>query len=243
MEKGAWDYQSKTTVCTANRHSYNTQWHREKNRQRHHQRDIRQKEMKHIPLFIIGLILLCAVGCGSKDATKNNAKDLNRSSAFMTDSFKHFENDLFSFDYPSNMFIEEEVNNMSDSIEGLKTGVDVSVYRMDIPVSFRFVKSAMVDAFTSPEEWRDLSIQLKETTDNNYIGYIETQDSLWFCGSPAASVTLAFNGEQGDTLVQYQLVVLRENNDLFYLNCIAPNYLYDETQALADTVFHTFKFK
>ena len=199
--------------------------------------------MKRIPLFIIGLILLGAIGCGGKGTTKNRDKDLNRPSAFMTDSFKHFENEAIAFDYPSNMFVEEEVNNMSDTVEGLKKGFDVSVYRMDMPVRFRFVKSAMFDVFTTPEEWRDLSIQLKETSDENYIGDIETQDSLLFCGSPAASVTFAFKGEQGDTLVQHQLAVLRKNNDLFYLNSIAPNYLYDEVQALADTVFHSFKFK
>ena len=145
--------------------------------------------------------MLGAIGCGGKGTTKNRDKDLNRPSAFMTDSFKHFENEAIAFDYPSNMFVEEEVNNMSDTVEGLKKGFDVSVYRMD------------------------------------------THDSLLFCGSPAASVTFAFKGEQGDTLVQHQLAVLRKNNDLFYLNSIAPNYLYDEVQALADTVFHSFKFK
>lgn len=199
--------------------------------------------MKRIPLFIIGLMLLCAIGCGGKSANKSGVNGADNSSAFMTDSFRHFENEAIAFDYPSNMMAEEEVNNMSDTVEGLKKGFDVSVYRMEMPVSFRFVKSAMFDVFTTPEEWRDLSIQLKETSDENYIGYIETQDSLLFCGSPAASVTFAFKGEQGDTLVQHQLVVLRKNNDLFYLNSIAPNYLYDETRALADTVFHSFKFK
>lgn len=141
------------------------------------------------------------------------------------------------------MSVQEEINNISDTIKGLKEGFSVEIFRKDLPVNFRFVKSAMFDVFTTPEEWRDLSIQLKENADRDYIGYFETQDSLYFKESPAASVTLAIKGEYGDTLVQHQLVVFRGNNDLYYLNYVAPTYLFDEVKTVADSVFNSFRFK
>lgn len=198
--------------------------------------------MKYSPIFLISLILLCVFGCGN-NTTKKSINGIDNATSFVTDSFKHYENDYFRFDYPYNMTYEEEVNNISDSIEGLKEGISITLYTIDSPIHFRFVKSAMFNVFDSPEQWRDLSIQLKERADSSYIGLYGLQDSLYFNDSPAASVTFAIKGEHGDTLVQYQLVVLRENKDLFYLNYIAPTDLFNPAHEVADTVFNSFQFK
>ena len=196
--------------------------------------------MKHLPLFLISLILLCVFGCGRTD--KNN-NIVSNSPSFIQERLKHYENDYFSFDYPYDMTIEEEINHISDTINGLKKGLSITLYHNNLPIQFLFVKSAMYDVFDTPEQWRDLSIQLKEIADSNYIGYYDVEDSLYFNDTPAASVTFAFKGEHGDTLVQHQMVVLRKNKDLFFLNYIAPTYLYNGEGEAPITIFDSFQFK
>lgn len=47
LEEGAWDYPGETTVCPTDRNSNFQSRSRTQNRQRHHQRNIRQKEIMY----------------------------------------------------------------------------------------------------------------------------------------------------------------------------------------------------
>ena len=80
------------------------------------------------------------------------------------------------------------------------------------------VKSGMGDFFDNPETWRDLSIELKNAG-NDYYEVEAVEDSIVFAGEPAAFVMFKTVPEGfRDTIIQVQLVVLRENKDLFYIN-------------------------
>lgn len=198
--------------------------------------------MRHLPILLIILMLVCTYGCGGKQTNIPVRGENNDNVSLLSDSFIHYENDYFYFDYPSNMEIVEEDNTISDSLPSYKDGLSVTLYCHYLPIQLHFVKSAMFDVFDSPEGWRDLSLQLKEHADSTYIGCYDTQDSIDFKGNKAATFTFVLK-DYGDTLVQHQFVVLRENKDLFYLNYTASKDMFNLLYEIADTVFKSFDFK
>lgn len=192
--------------------------------------------MKKLPLLFI--ISVCLVTCSNKSASYTKSKSTR---------WKHYSCAWFDFDYPPYLQTDEIRNEISDTIPGLKAGGEVTLYGEYIPYCIRLVKSSMFDAFETPEQWRNLSIETKKYgnphTNMSYLGVYETADSLSFKGHPAASVYFA-NLENGDTIVHYQLVVLKQSTkDLYYLNYLAPVSEFDNYWETADSIFNTLKLK
>lgn len=192
--------------------------------------------MKKLPILLVAII--CLVACSNKQTSNNSQNPVE---------WKHYSCAWFDFDYPSYLQTDEVRNEISDTIPGFKAGGEVTLYGDYIPYRIRLVKSAMFDVFETPEEWRDLSMQSKKyyntDDDMSYVGVYDTEDSLTFHGNPAASVCFAAL-ENGDTLVHYQLVVLKKSTkDLYYLNYMAPVSEFDNHKETADSVFNTIKLK
>lgn len=191
--------------------------------------------MKKLPFLLVAFLCLAA---RSNQQANKESKSIE---------WKHYSCAWFDFDYPSYLQTDEVRNTISDTIPAAKDGGEVTIYSDYIPYGLRFVKSAMFDVFDTPEQWRDLSMKLKEYDNPNdnmsYLGVYKTEDSLDFKGNPAASVYYAAL-ENGDTLVHYQLVVLKQTSkDLYYLNYMAPvNKFYDYWDT-ADSIFNTIELK
>lgn len=193
--------------------------------------------MKKLPLLFIAI--LCLVACSNK-----HSQDSKKQSSI---DWKHYSCEWFDFDYPSYFQTDEVRNEISDTIPGLKAGGEVTLYGDALPYRIRLVKSSLFDVFATPEQWRDLSMELKHYDNPNdkmtYLGVYDTKDSLYFQGHPAASVHYAAL-ENGDTLVHYQLVVLKQPaKDLYYLNYMAPVAQFYKYWETADSVFNTIKLK
>lgn len=192
--------------------------------------------MKHLLVLIIST--LCFVACTNKPADHVQQSSLE---------WSHYSCAWFDFDYPPYFQVEEVRNAISDTIPAAKDGGEVILYDEICPFRLRFVKSAMFDVFDTPEEWRDLSIQLKEYDNQDdyliYLGVYATEDSLNFQGHPAASVYYAALADS-DTLVQYQLVIMNQSTkDLYYLNYLAPYSLFDDYRDTADSIMNTIKLR
>lgn len=129
--------------------------------------------------------------------------------------------EFFSMKYPAGWEYTEEVNNMCDTIPAFFKGFRVMFYNPDPMAPFHVItvqKSTMFKLFETPEEWRDLSMELKEY-DPQYLGYVEelVVDSLSFNNFPAAQAGFAVATETGDTIIHKQIVVMTDNG-LYYLN-------------------------
>lgn len=178
-------------------------------------------------------------GCFSKQSKQEESSD--------HPTWKHFTGKWFEFDYPSYMQVDVERNEISDTIPGLKEGGDVYVRGDYTPYHFRFTKSCMFDVFTTPEEWRDISIGSKfiDSSDESeiYLDVYDKQDSISFNGHPAASVTFRVLVNE-DTVFHHQLVVLTQSDrSLYYLNYFAPKDKFSNYANIADSVFNSLILK
>lgn len=114
--------------------------------------------------------------------------------------------------YPSNWENDEEINSMSDTIPVMSKGIRTTLYSDNPYSSYHTVmvqKSAMFECFKTPEEWRDLSVELKQF-DEQYIGTVDGQYvrlvMLWIISSRYGRICCS-TGVWG-TLIHKQLVVM-----------------------------------
>lgn len=193
-------------------------------------------------LVILPLFGFMNVACSSY-ATKV-AK--NADSQEGTSAEKTYENEFFSVDYPAEWVCEEEINNMCDTVPAMAKGINVVLYNPDPQMPWpviRIQKSAMVDLFSTPEEGRDISVQLKQL-DGAYLGTLEDcmADSLKVGSSPAAMAGFVSVTEQGDTVIQKQLVVM-VGKEVYYLNNIFDYNDEGILEVMGDAILETVKFK
>lgn len=134
---------------------------------------------------------------------------------------KKYRNEFFSLEYPSDWEYDEEINNMSDTIPAMSKGIRTTFYNTNPYYPRHTVmvqKSAMPECLDSPEEWRDLSVELKQF-DDHYIETVDSymSDSLQFGPYRAASAGFVVATDEGDTLIHKQLVIM-DGKNLYYLN-------------------------
>jgi hypothetical protein len=190
-----------------------------------------------LPLLVVLLSICCS-------CTKKKEKDADVQGSLPVE--KTYENEFFSIEFPYKWDYEEEVNNMCDTISAMSKGINVTIYHQNPQVPWpliRVQKSAMFECFSKPEEWRDLSIQLKQF-DDRYIGTVDSYmlDSLQFGPSPAAMAGFIVVTEQGDTVIQKQLVVMVEK-EVYYLNNTF-DWKDDGTfERIGDAILETVRFK
>ena len=109
--------------------------------------------MRKILLVILTSIILSA--CSTKD----------NGSERKTNEPKVYSNEFFSLEYPSDWDYEEEINDMADTIPAMSKGIRATFYKNNPYAPFHTVmvqKSTMFECFETPEEWRDLSVQMKQ---------------------------------------------------------------------------------
>lgn len=154
-----------------------------------------------------------------------------------------YANEFFSIEYPGNWKVYEEVNNINDSNEAFSKGIRATFFN---PAStwptVAVQKSAMFNYFSTPEEWRDLSVQLKQF-DDSYIGTVESYmlDSLQFGPYPAALA--GFVVVQGhDTIIHKQLVIM-DGKDVYYLSNCFPWNDDGALQLKGDAILTSFRTK
>lgn len=164
-------------------------------------------------LLIAILFVACMSACTA--GTKSN------NSVEKTDSVCTYENHLFSMQYPKNWQIEEEVNNMCDTIPAFSQGFRVTLLSPDDNQhwqSLSIQKSALFDCHLSAEGYRDLSIYLKQF-EEQYIRTVDSYiiDSLQFGMHQAAMAGFVVVPEPGDTVIHKQMIV-KVGTVVYYLN-------------------------
>lgn len=90
----------------------------------------------------------------------------------------------------------------------------------------------------------DLSIYSKTQPDAEnmpLIGYSDV-DSITFSGYPALEIEFAYTGENGDTLVQHQIIVQKPDFSLYYLNN-KYNPSHQGSYELGEKILSSFNFK
>lgn len=184
--------------------------------------------------LLLSLLAFVLTSCGTKD------KKVKES----THEDKTYTNEFFSLQYPYNWEYEEEINDMADTIPALSKGVRATFYNPNPYAPWHTVmvqKSAMFECFETPEEWRDLSVQMKQF-EPEYIGTVDNfmVDSLQFGPYPAALAGFVVLTEDGDTLIHKQMVVM-DGHDLYYLN---NTYDWNDDGTLqkkGDAILSTFR--
>ena len=190
--------------------------------------------MKNIGFIFITILL---IGCSNQHSENNNKKyDV---------PFINYSNEYFSINYPENWEYEEEINSEFDSIPEMSTGIRTTFFPKSQYAPFHTVcvqKSAMFYVFNTPEEWRDLSITMKNFNDE-YIGTVDSMmlDSLKFGPYPAAMAGFAVD-LGGDTIIHKQLVVM-VNQDVYYLNNSFDMHDDGSMELYGDSILSTVRFK
>lgn len=206
--------------------------------------------MNHAP-FLLALLGLALVGCSSNSHKASGASDVQDTTDAEADTLPvayTYENDYFEVEYPTSWEYREEYNTSCDTLPFMKLGVSVTFYPSDPTLPWPLVKiqksslTKMLADFGSPEDWRDLSIELKQF-DSQYIGTCDAylQDSLTYGSYPAAMAGFVAISEDGDTLLHKQLVV-RVKDEIYYLN---NTFLWndDSREDIGDAVLSSVTFK
>ena len=189
------------------------------------------------------LLTTILIGIGICACTTN--KNRSNSQADIIPQMIQYSNEFFSLKYPSNWKYDEDVNHMSNTIPAMSKGIRITLYSANPYSSYHIVmvqKSAMVECFKTPEEWRAMSVVLKQF-DKQYIGTVDNYmlDSLCFGSYPAAMAGFVVVLETGDTLIHKQMVVMVDK-DLYYLNN-SFNWHDDGTlEQLGDSILSTIRF-
>lgn len=196
--------------------------------------------MRNITNFAI--IAFMALICISCSASKALEKEGN------TDSVKVYTNEFFSMAYPGSWVYEEEINDMADTVPALSKGVRVTFYDPNPGVPYLTIaiqKSALTGWFETPEEWRDLSVELKNL-DPEYLApnVAIKKDSIMIGQYPAALAFFMVVPQNGDTLFHKQ-IVLMDGKDVYYLNNTfeSNDSICCELQELGDIILSTFRIK
>lgn len=190
--------------------------------------------MKKIGYILMSILLL---GCDHSQSKISHSDE--------TVPFINYSNEYFSINYPENWEYEEEINSEFDSIPEMSTGIRTTFFPKSQYAPFHTVcvqKSAMFYVFNSPEEWRDLTITMKNFNDE-YIGTVDFMmlDSLKFGPYPAAMAGFAVD-LGGDTIIHKQLVVM-VNQDVYYLNNSFDMHDDGSMELYGDSILSTVKFK
>lgn len=189
------------------------------------------------------LLTATLIGIGICACTTNQNR--SDSQADISPQMIEYSNEFFSLKYPSNWEYDEEINNINDTIPAMSKGIRTTLYSSNPYSSYHTVmvqKSAMFECFKTPEEWRNLSVELKQF-DKQYIGTVDSYmlDSLYFGPYPAAMAGFVIALESGDTLIHKQMVVMVDK-DLYYLNNTF-NWRDDgQFEQLGDSILSTIRF-
>lgn len=190
---------------------------------------------KLLTIVVLGTIL-CA--CTSRVVTGNHP---------LIDYIEteEYQNEFFSLKYPSDWVYDEEINNMY-SIPGMPKGFRSTFYSSDPHYPWHLVmiqKSAMSGMYTTPEEWRDASVQFKQF-DDQYIDIVDIymQDSLRVGTHPAAMAGFIVALESGDTVIHKQTVVMVDN-DTYLLNNSFDWHDDGTLELLGDAILSSVRFK
>lgn len=184
--------------------------------------------------LLLSLIAVVLTACGSNDKMSKESSHED----------KTYANEFFSMQYPYNWEVEEEINNMADTIPALSKGLRATFSNSNPYAPSHTVmvqKSTMSECFKTPEEWRDLSVELKQFQPE-YIGQVENfmLDSLQFGPYPAAMAGFVVVTEGGDTVIHKQMVVM-DGHDLYYLNNIFDRSDDGTLQKKGDAILSTFR--
>ena len=133
-----------------------------------------------------------------------------------------YENEFFSIVYPSDWEYQEEINDEYENNPSMSKGIRVTLFPKNQKTKWPVVmvqKSAMAGLYSTPEEARDASVTLKQF-DKQYIGTVDKymQDSLQFGPNPAAMAGFIYVTEEGDTIINRQLIVVTNDKETYYLN-------------------------
>ncbi len=196
-------------------------------------------------LFTKQIVFLFAIALLVLSCSNNKHKVKTTGTKNTEATTKKYENEYFSVSYPNDWICDVEEIDMTDSIPFMRKGIRATLCNSNPYAPWHLVmiqKSAMFDAMQTPEEWRDLSVQLKQFEDD-YIGIAEAYmiDSISFGNYPAAMAGLVAFNEYGDTIIHKQLVVMIEKQ-VYYLNNSFPLRNSDEIQKKGDRILSSVRF-
>lgn len=209
--------------------------------------------MKKITLPILLSVIILSIFCANGKQSGISSKS---SQIFGLNN--RYQNEYFTINYPAEYKVDANFNckpvNMdelammeADSIAAMPMNelniiptngnvewvlpevyIVLSRHKLDFPIRM----------------FMDLSIYSKtqpEAENMPLIGYSDV-DSITFSGYPALEIEFAYTGENGDTLVQHQIIVQKPDFSLYYLNN-KYNPSHQGSYELGEKILSSFNFK
>lgn len=189
--------------------------------------------MKQLLYTAVILSLMTAVACSNNKKTENKVKEPKE-----VELDQIAQNDYFRIQYPSFYEVYDDIRypTLTEVAQWEKERPDEDTIPSTAINEFYLVPKFDNPGLMNPEiyivlsrfkiqlpirDFAQTSIAMKDMTPAEdgltYIGYTDI-DSLTFAGYPALSYGLFYESATGDTIVQQQIVVQREDYSLFYIN-------------------------
>ena len=187
--------------------------------------------MKQLLYISLSIILLALIACSNNKKSETTPKE---DEGIVLDQIA--QNDYFRIQYPSFYEVYDQIDYPIFSTDELAAWCKAhpdSVPTNDMNEFYLGPKFDNPDMM-NPEiyivlsrtkmqlpirSFAEFSISTKSMVeqDMKFVGYTDI-DSLTFAGYPALSYGLFYEAESGDTIVQQQIIVQREDYSLFYIN-------------------------
>ena len=203
------------------------------------------KGLKYGTLLVV-IVLACAIvpSCHSKKANKKTASEI---------SWRTFENEYFSIQYPSNYVVEGEFPVGADNLEMVRSDSTLATVTNEIDIIPIYPSNEtpwlhiVLSRFKIQLPIRDF---MQNSIAFNQMGKVKVLvgspvDSSSFAGMPSLAVTLVHPLENGDTLVQRQIIVQLPDYELYYINLNCHKEIIADSDKLAPAfeMLQTMKFK
>lgn len=206
----------------------------------------------HYLLIFISLLIF---SCSSKETKTEKEQDDEL-------TFSTYENEFYSFQYPSYWEVVENIRNKAEGLEeyegnekmtlqqhevdlinydGLSFHVVLSNFHFDLPVKDYAEISILSKGLASAGEYQDAIDYNRQKDSNEYLGF-GRNDSIAFANHEAVLLAFEVVTPANDTLIQKQIVVQNGKGDTFYVNSTFQHN--DEVaEAIGDAILETFKLK
>ena len=208
--------------------------------------------MKKITLLLLGSIIL-SIACA-----KGKQSGISTRSSQVVELTNQYQNEYFTIKYPNGYKVDANFNCKPVNMDELAIMEADSIAAMPMN-ELNIIPTNDNAEWSLPEVYivlsrhkldfpirmfMDLSIYSKTQPDTDnmpLIGYSDV-DSICFSGYPALEIEFAYKSENGDTLVQHQIIVQKSDFSLYYLNN-KYNPSHRGSYELGERILSSFNFK
>ena len=206
-------------------------------------------------IIVFLFIFIALFSCSSKGAKPGKEKEDEL-------TFSTYENEFYSFQYPSYWEVIENIRDKAEGFEGYEGNEKMTLQQHEVDLinhdglSFHVVRSnfhfdlpakdyadisILSKGLASAGEYQDDIDYNRQKDDNQYLGFWRN-DSITFANHDAVLLAFKVVTPANDTLIQKQIVVQNGKGDTFYVN---STFQYNDeiAEAIGDAILETFKLK